>query len=773
MPDQSLALPPLQLTPQQLAAIEASRASGSFALEAVAGSGKSFTLQQIASAIRGTGLATSFSKSTTEELVKRMPAGKFLAKSMHAVGLAAIRDSGKFNNQVTPTKVRDIVTELVKADGEAEFGIISPITQLVSLAKTYGITPTESALLPDEPASWQWLADTYDIDPFNPFVLSLAREALAKSTKLALEEGVLDFDDMLYISLLYPHRFPRYPSVIVDEAQDLNALQHQMVARILRPDGRVIAAGDQHQCHPPGTLVRVTGVGYVPIELLQPGDQLASFNQRKSYSPGRVEQGRQIENIQKSDFSGNLITITAAESTLRMTPNHKVLTKFGNLRGYALYVMQRGDQCRMGTCKLVYEPPSSHPQSGLGTRAGQENADKAWILQVYETDSEAKMWEDVYSAEFGIPQLLWTNPNNDPNLQAQLNLCWQVIGKNLHRLLPALEAFARDIANPLWTRDAHRHQGLRKSFLTTAANLLSGMQIAFDVENPVWIPVTVTKEAYTGPVYGLQVQPNEHGLRLYWANDFCVHNSIFAFRGALSNSYTQLMSHFSMSRMPLTVSFRCPKAVVSEAKKYVPEIESAPNAPEGEVIHHGSLSVYDVPKFVLCRNNAPLINLALKLLVAGRSAEVAGREIGQGLISLTKRITKKNLKRDEFVSRLTQWSEREKERRPQARGAIADKVSALRALAEAHKDLAEIQQHLLKLYPNPKDKNYRPAEVKLSTIHKAKGLEFPEVLFLDPHLLPSKYAEQEWEKVQEKNLFYVGITRAQNVLHYATSESIE
>jgi DNA helicase-2/ATP-dependent DNA helicase PcrA len=486
----------LELTSQQKAAIASATQPTSFALEACAGTGKSFTLQQTALALKGTGIATSFSKSTTDELAKRMPQGKFIAKSMHAIGLAAIRDSGKFTNPVVPDKVRTLVTELVKADEEPDYSLISPISQLVSLAKTYGITPTESALLPDELASWQWLADAYDIDPFNPFVLDLAREALARSTKIALEDGQVDFDDLLYISLLYPHRFPRYPTIIVDEAQDLNTLQHLMVARILRPSGRVIAAGDRSQ-------------------------------------------------------------------------------------------------------------------------------------------------------------------------------------------------------------------------------------------------------------------------------------AIFGFRGALHDSYDQLINRFSMQRLPLTVSFRCPRAVVREAKRFVPEIESAPLAPEGAVLKHNSLSIYDVPHTVICRNNAPLVNLALKLLVAGRSAEVAGREIGQGLISLTKHITKKNLKRDEFISRLLQWAEREKERRPRARGNINDKAAALRALAEAHSDLDGVQQHLLKLYPNPKDKNYRPAEVRLSTIHKAKGLEFPEVLFLDPQLLPSKYAEQDWELTQENNLAYVGITRAQQVLHYATLESIE
>jgi superfamily I DNA/RNA helicase len=60
----------------------------------------------------------------------------------------------------------------------------------------------------------------------------------------------------------------------------------------------------------------------------------------------------------------------------------------------------------------------------------------------------------------------------------------------------------------------------------------------------------------------------------------------------------------------------------------------------------------------------------------------------------------------------------------------------------------------------------------LSTIHKCKGLEWPHVAILDPWLMPSKFAEQEWEKQQEHNLSYVAITRAQQTLHYVNSDSI-
>jgi superfamily I DNA/RNA helicase len=147
------------------------------------------------------------------------------------------------------------------------------------------------------------------------------------------------------------------------------------------------------------------------------------------------------------------------------------------------------------------------------------------------------------------------------------------------------------------------------------------------------------------------------------------------------------------------------------------------------------------------------------------------------LVALTKRIASgkasDSMRSSEFLRRLDAWAARELERKPRNRPRVQDKVSALSALAAEHSTLGSMRKHLLKLYVNPEDQSRPAAQCHLSTIHKAKGREWPSVLFLDPFLLPAKWAEQEWEKQQESNLAYVGITRAQRILHYCTSEHIQ
>ena len=61
----------------------------------------------------------------------------------------------------------------------------------------------------------------------------------------------------------------------------------------------------------------------------------------------------------------------------------------------------------------------------------------------------------------------------------------------------------------------------------------------------------------------------------------------------------------------------------------------------------------------------------------------------------------------------------------------------------------------------------------LSTIHRAKGMEAHTVYILDGHLMPSKYATQPWQQVQETNLKYVAVTRSLDTLYFVESVVIQ
>lgn len=249
--------------------------------------------------------------------------------------------------------------------------------------------------------------------------------------------------------------------------------------------------------------------------------------------------------------------------------------------------------------------------------------------------------------------------------------------------------------------------------------------------------------------------------------------AIYGFRGADAESMARLGRDFGCVNLPLSISYRCPQNVVMYAQQIVSHIEAAPSAPEGEVI---SLPHYDAQDFnaedlIICRNTAPVVEMAYALIRRRVPVRVLGREIGQGLVALINRLDRRKSGRNihgekGLVERLDRWRQRETEKYV-AKGddakaeAVADKAETLQVMIEesdvetAEDLIREIEQ----LFSDDKKEI-----LTLSTVHKAKGLEAPRVFVLEPDLMPSKYARKEWQIEQEKNLMYVAYTRAKQTL---------
>jgi DNA helicase-2/ATP-dependent DNA helicase PcrA len=258
------------------------------------------------------------------------------------------------------------------------------------------------------------------------------------------------------------------------------------------------------------------------------------------------------------------------------------------------------------------------------------------------------------------------------------------------------------------------------------------------------------------------------GGRLIAVGDPC--QAIYGFRGADTDSIENIKREFAASELPLSVSYRCPQAVVAEAQRYVSHIEAFPKAPQGLV---RNLERFDQTFFrptdgVVCRNTAPLIDLAYKLLKNRKACRVLGREIGQGLVSLVKKMKARDLATLE--TRLREFQEREvakamaKGEEKKAEG-ITDKVETLGVFISWLPETERTVKGLLAAIDGLFTDNDKGVTT-LSTIHKAKGGEYPRVLILNPSLMPSKWARQQWQQVQERNLQYVAITRAQEELYY-------
>lgn len=245
--------------------------------------------------------------------------------------------------------------------------------------------------------------------------------------------------------------------------------------------------------------------------------------------------------------------------------------------------------------------------------------------------------------------------------------------------------------------------------------------------------------------------------------------AIYGFRGADSGSMDLMAQEFNMFRLPLTISYRCPTSVVTYAQQWVSHIEAAPNAPEGIVQELGTkfqVTDFTPEDLVVCRKSAPLITLAFRCIRANIPVQVLGREIGQGLKALIKKMNAKGI--DQLQTKLEAFLEREVEKllakKDDAKAeAIQDKVGSLlfliNGLRETERTIPRLEDGIDYLF---KDKT---KAVKFATIHKSKGLEAPRVFWLGRSECPAKWARQDWQKQQEINLCYVAATRAQRELY--------
>jgi DNA helicase II / ATP-dependent DNA helicase PcrA len=240
--------------------------------------------------------------------------------------------------------------------------------------------------------------------------------------------------------------------------------------------------------------------------------------------------------------------------------------------------------------------------------------------------------------------------------------------------------------------------------------------------------------------------------------------AIYAFRGADSDSMAKLKSQFNCTELPLSVSYRCAQLIVHEARNAYTIIEPHPDAPIGRVHRWQTWTPHDLHQngVIVCRNSAPLIRLAFSLLSQNIRCQVLGRDIGQGLVSLIKKLKPKDiphlsLKLQSYLdTQILKLAEDESKL-----AALTDKIECIRIFMQGEESIDALLARINSMFADKVS-----SVLTLSTIHKAKGLEWSVVYFLNEWLLPSKWAKQPYQLRQEANLRYVACTRAKLELIY-------
>ena len=244
--------------------------------------------------------------------------------------------------------------------------------------------------------------------------------------------------------------------------------------------------------------------------------------------------------------------------------------------------------------------------------------------------------------------------------------------------------------------------------------------------------------------------------------------AIYGFRGAAQDGMGMMQRELRAIAYGLTTTYRCPKLVVLEAKGLVPDYNAAPSAPEGEILNSDQFAMMDMVKVgdaILSRANAPLMSTCLQLLKKGISARIEGRDIGRQLVGMVRKLKARSV--PDFLKRLSRWEDKQLGRLKSMKDSeakvavIRDQRETLEAVAEGCASVAEIESRINSLFQDSDD-NQKPAVV-LSSVHKAKGLEWDRV-FLLSWTFGKRKPKTAAEAQEEANIKYVAITRTKHAL---------
>lgn len=268
---------------------------------AVAGSGKTTTIEQMvceAPPPPGPGLTLAFNKRIQEELARRLPPF-YTCLTFNGLGHRAWAATTGLRLTLDRDKMFKIVKELsggARRGDDGEPDTFTEVLWLARKAKSSGLVPRgapmgKTGIVPDDEEAWKNFAfeQGFDLTDEN---LTLARQAVLQSIKQSYA-GVIDFDDQIYMSVLFGGVFPKYHTVIVDESQDLSPLNHEQLLRSVRT--RAIIVGDPAQAIYGFRGADANSMASLEYRLGQRQGEVKTLFLTNSFRVPQVVAGRQVE----------------------------------------------------------------------------------------------------------------------------------------------------------------------------------------------------------------------------------------------------------------------------------------------------------------------------------------------------------------------------------------------------------------------------------------------------------------------------------------------
>lgn len=242
--------------------------------------------------------------------------------------------------------------------------------------------------------------------------------------------------------------------------------------------------------------------------------------------------------------------------------------------------------------------------------------------------------------------------------------------------------------------------------------------------------------------------------RIIAVGDQC--QAIYGFRGASASGMDDIKTQFNMEELTLSCSFRCPEEIVEHVRWRAPHMTSWANTPAGGVNQMGLFNIEEIPDgaAIICRNNAPLLTLALAMLRVGKYPQIWGNDIAKNLLKILEGLGPRNMLQSDALAALATYREKQL-KRVKAKKKVEDKIACLQALIETSDNLGDACLRTKEIFSTK-------GPIQLMTGHKSKGHEFDHVFFLDNELVTTEG--------QDPNLRYVICTRSKGQLTYLNSD---
>ena len=268
------------------------------------------------------------------------------------------------------------------------------------------------------------------------------------------------------------------------------------------------------------------------------------------------------------------------------------------------------------------------------------------------------------------------------------------------------------------------------------------------------------------------------------------YQAIYGFAGADCNSFQRVTDSFNCTILGLTDCFRCPRNVIQLAQSLRSDIKGFKDYP-GKIFKIPNREVLINIKegdLVICRTRLPLRALALKLINKDFKVKIHPDELQEFMGDYKKNFTLQELRKvlnDDIIEQFFEHAKVRNQKRITHENQNADAIIRKILIKEEVDTMVTTLDFLKKKYfdwhLNTLDNTLKrlklmlsnPSDdaIRISTIHRAKGLENNRVFILEYDKLPPT-RELEWENIQERNLHYVAVTRPKEELYLCDSQLI-